>query len=70
MKRMADHPEELRAWRKRALAERRAVLKRIKAGEDIDELDMPYIPSKFTIQFTYEEWRRIYQGIGAAAHNV
>jgi hypothetical protein len=59
MKIWKDHPKELRAWRKRSLAKRRAM---IKADPDKiwDDYELPYIPSEYTISFDHAEWRKLY----------
>lgn len=62
MKVWKDDPKGLKAWRRRALARRRAM---IKANPDKivwDDYELPYIPSEDTVSFSYNEWRSAWSG--------
>ena len=62
MKIWKEHPEELAAWRERALAIRAEVLKKYEDFGWPDEGDLPYVPNERTISFTHQEWRKFSSG--------
>jgi hypothetical protein len=63
IKRMVDYPEELKAWRKRALAARRAWVR--ENGESVSDTAWPpgpYVPNKYTVLISVDEWRAFNYG--------
>jgi hypothetical protein len=56
-----DHPKELRVWRRRAMAKRRAMIKAC-PDKSWDDYELPYIPNEYTVSLNYAEWRLIHAG--------
>jgi len=62
--------EEIAGARSKAFAERRIELRRRLAALDSGdwcgafgvEEEIPYLPNENTLYFSYDEWRRVYQG--------